>query len=42
MALITQPFSRSLLDTYVGASANNQAEAINIIPALVGASLAGI
>ena len=31
-----------LLDTYVGTSTNNQAEAINIIPALVGATLAGI
>lgn len=28
-----------LLKTYVGASGNNQAEAINIIPAIVGASL---
>ena len=31
-----------LLDTYVGTSTNNQAEAINIIPALVGATLVGI
>jgi hypothetical protein len=32
-----------LLDTYVGSAGNgNQAEAINIIPALVGASLVGI
>lgn len=31
------------LDTYVGASAHlNQAEAINIIPAIVGASLVGV
>ena len=31
-----------LLDTYVGSSSSNQAEAINIIPALVGATLVGI
>src|SRR5690349_15321611 len=31
-----------LLDTYVGTETNNQAEAINILPAIVGASLAGI
>jgi hypothetical protein len=31
-----------LLDTYIGSTSTNQAEAINIIPAIVGASLAGI
>jgi hypothetical protein len=31
-----------LLQTYVGTNSNNQAEAINIIPALVGATLVGI
>ncbi|NBP68630.1 MAG: T9SS C-terminal target domain-containing protein [Cytophagia bacterium] len=31
-----------LLQTYVGTSTSNQAEAINIIPAMVGASLIGI
>lgn len=31
-----------LLDTYVGTNSTSQAEAINIIPALVGASLLGI
>ncbi len=31
-----------LLDTYVGTSSVNQAEAINILPAIVGASLVGI
>jgi hypothetical protein len=31
-----------LLDTYVGTTSNNQAEAINIIPAIVGASLIGV
>ena len=31
-----------LLQTYVGTNTNNQAEAINIIPALVGASLNNI
>lgn len=31
-----------LLQTYVGTNSNNQAEAINIIPALVGASLMNI
>ncbi len=31
-----------LLKTYVGATGSNQAEAINIIPAIVGASLLGI
>ncbi len=37
---ILQPI---LLDTYVGSASNgNQAEAINIIPAMVGATLVGI
>ncbi|MBT1711870.1 hypothetical protein KK062_26750 [Fulvivirgaceae bacterium PWU5] len=31
-----------LLDTYVGTNSNGQAEAINILPAVVGASLVGI
>lgn len=31
-----------LLDTYVGSESANQAEAINILPAIVGASLVGI
>ena len=31
-----------LLKTYVGSGSTNQAEAINIIPAIVGASLAGV
>jgi hypothetical protein len=34
--------STILLQTYVGTNTNNQAEAINIIPALVGASLMNI
>jgi hypothetical protein len=45
----TKPFginypeiSPILLQTYVGTNSNNQAEAINIIPALVGASLINI